>query len=48
MAGITQKNSVAAFPLWSLQKQNGWLKGSKKNMEGIIIGISDAYWRVHL
>ena len=26
MPGITQKNGVAAFPLWSLQKQNNWIK----------------------
>ena len=47
MTGITQKSSVAAFPLWSLQKQNGWLKISKNKMNGIV-GISIAYWRVRL
>ena len=36
MAWIKQKNSIAAFPLLSLQKQNGWLKRSKKNINDII------------
>ena len=27
-----KKISVAAFPLWSLQKQNGWVKRSKNNI----------------
>ena len=31
MGGKTQKNSVAAFPLWFLQKQNGWLKRWKQH-----------------
>ena len=47
MAVITQKSGVAAFPLRSLQKQNGWLKGSESNMKDII-GIHIAYQRVHL
>ena len=47
MAGITQKSSAAAFPLCSFQKQNGWLKRNENNMRDII-GISVAYWRVHL
>ena len=29
MTGITQKSSVAAFPLRSLQKQNNWVKKAK-------------------
>ena len=36
-----------AFILRSLQKQNGLVKRSKNNMKDII-GISIAYWRVHL
>ena len=44
MAGITQKSSVAAFPLWPF---NGWVKKSENSMKKII-GISVAYWRVHL
>ena len=48
MAGITQKSSVAAFPLWSLEKWNSWLKGSEDKMKDIL-GISIiAYWRFHL
>ena len=47
-AGITQKSSVAAFPLWFLEKRNSWLKGSKNNMKDIV-GISIiAYMRFHL
>ena len=42
MAEITQKNGVAAFPLWSLQKENGLLKRRESNMKDII-GISIAY-----
>ena len=34
-AGITKESNVAAFPLWSLQKQNGWFKRSKNNMNAI-------------
>ena len=41
MVGITQKSSVDAFPLWSLQKQNGWVKKSENNVKDII-GISIA------
>ena len=33
MAGITQKSSVAAFPLWSLQKQNDGGKKKRKQHE---------------
>ena len=29
MAEITQKSNVDAFPLWSLRKQNGWVKKEK-------------------
>ena len=47
MAGITQKSSVAAFPVWSLDKQNDWIKISENDMKDII-GISIAYLRVHL
>ena len=47
MAEITQKISVAAFPLWYLQKQNGWIKRRENNMKDII-GISIAYWRVYI
>ena len=47
IAGITQKSAVAACPLRSLQKQNGLIKRSENNMNNII-GISIAYWRVHL
>ena len=35
MAGITQKSSVAAFPLWFIQKQNGWLKSCQNKMNDI-------------
>ena len=41
MVGITQKSSVDAFPLWSLQKQNGWVKKSENNIKDTI-GISIA------
>ena len=37
MAGITQKSSVAPFPLWSLLKQNGWVKRSKNNLKDVIV-----------
>ena len=48
MAGITQKSSVAAFPLWSFEKRNSLLKGSENNMKDIV-GISIiAYWRFHV
>ena len=47
MAGITQKSSVAAFPVWSLDKQNDWIKINENDMKDII-GISIAYLRVHL
>ena len=47
MAGITQKSSLTAFLLQSHLKQNGWVKGSENNLKDII-GISIAYWRVHL
>ena len=47
MAGITQNSSVAAFPLWSLQKENRWVKRKDSKMQDII-GISIAYWRIHL
>ena len=41
------KGSAAAFPLSSLQNQTGWVKRSENNMNDII-GISIAYWHVHL
>ena len=44
MVGITQKNSVAAFLMWSLQKKNGWLKRTERNMKDIT-EISIASWR---
>ena len=47
MAGITKKSSVAAFPLWSFQKQNGWVKRRGNNMKDII-EISIAYCYFHL
>ena len=48
MAGITQKSSVTAFPLWSLQRQNSWVKRSGSNMKDIV-GISIiACWRFQL
>ena len=47
MAGITQTSSVAAFPLWSLQKENRWVKRKDSKLQDII-GISIAYWRIHL
>ena len=48
MAGITQKSSVATFPLWPLQKKNSWMKRSKNNKKDIV-GISIiAYWHFHL
>ena len=47
MGRITQKSSVAVFPLQSFQKQNGWVKRSENNMKDIK-GISIAYWSVHL
>ena len=43
-----QKSSAVSFPLWSLKKQNSWVKRSKNNMKDII-GISIiVYWRFHL
>ena len=36
LAGIAQKSSVAAFPLWSLQKQNSWVKRCDKNMKAVV------------
>ena len=47
MAGITKKSSVTAFPLWSFQKQNGWVKRRGNNMKDII-EISIAYCHFHL
>ena len=47
MVRITQKGSVAAFPLCTLHKQNGWGKRSESNTKDII-DVSIAYWRVHL
>ena len=35
MAGVTQKSSIAAFPLWCLQKQDGWVQRSETNMKDI-------------
>ena len=45
MTGITEKNSVAAFLLYSLQKQNGWVQRSENKMKNIM-WISIAYWGV--
>ena len=42
MAGVIKKSSVAAFPLWFLQKQDSWLQRSENNIKDII-GISIAY-----
>ena len=47
MAGITQKSSVAAFPLWFIQKQNGWLKSCQNKMKDIR-QISITHWSVNL
>ena len=48
MAEIKQKSSIAAFPSWSLQKQNSWIKRSENNKKDIL-GISIiAYWHYHL
>ena len=47
MAVMTQKNSAAAFPLWSLQKQNDWVQRSENDMKNIM-GISIAYRDVDL
>ena len=41
------KGSAAAFPLLPLQNQTGLVKRSENNMKDII-GISIAYWHVHL
>ena len=46
MVGITQKNSEAAFPLWSLQRQ--WLGTKKRKKKNNIMRISIAYWGVQL
>ena len=46
MSEITQNSNVAAFPLCSLHKQNGWVKRSQNNMKDI--EIPNAYWHVHL
>ena len=40
MAGITQKISVTAFLLWSLQKQNGWVKAKENNLKDTIWGFN--------
>ena len=42
-----KKSSVAAFPLWFLQKQDGWVQRSENKIKDII-GFSIVYWRVHL
>ena len=39
MAGITQKSSVASFPLRYLQKQNSWAKKKRKQHEGYYRGF---------
>ena len=41
------KNSVGAFPLWSLQKQNGRVQRNENNMKDIM-AISITYWHIHL
>ena len=49
MAGLTQKSSVAAFPVWSLQKQNGCVKRSKKKNMKDLIGCSLLpHWCVYI
>ena len=45
MAGITQKTSVAAFSLWSLQKQNSWVQKSENNIKDIVGILIIVYWR---
>ena len=47
MGGITQKSNVAPFLVWSLDKQNDWVKISENYME-CIISISVAYLHVHI
>ena len=47
MTEITQKSSVAAFPLRYPQKQNDWVKRRKNNMKDVT-GAYIAYWRFHL
>ena len=44
---VNTKNSAAAFPLRSLQKQNGWVQRNVNNLKNIM-GISIAYWGVQL
>ena len=48
MAGLAQKSSVAAFPLWSLQKQNGWVKRSQNNIKDIKGCWLLPHWCVHI
>ena len=45
MAGITQKTSVAAFSLWSLQKQNSWVQKSENNIKDIVGILIFVYWQ---
>ena len=47
MKGVIKKSSVAAFPLWFLQEQDGWVQRSENNLKDIT-GISVAYLRIHL
>ena len=48
MAGVTQKSSVALFPLRFFQKQNSWVERSENSIMDIV-GISViAYKRFHL
>ena len=44
---VNTKNSVAAFPLRYLQKQNGWVQRNENNLKNIM-GISISYWGVQL
>ena len=48
MARIAQKSSVAAFSLWSLQKQNSWGERSENNMKDIVGIFIIAFWCFHL
>ena len=48
VAGITQKSGAAAFPLWSLQKQNSCVKRNENNMKDIVVIPIIIYWRFHL
>ena len=36
MAWIRQKSTAATFPLWSLRKQNSWVKIGENNMKDTV------------